>query len=170
MDQELVAYLEESRQEMREQIGGLRQETRQRFEQMEGQITALREENRQRFEQMEGQVTALREENRQRFEQLEGRVGEQCEGLREEIRHTQILVEGGRGETRLLAEGMMGLNHRMGTSQTEIHLKLDDLRTLVTPLYRRIDERVSHLEAREEEKTRDVMEVIRERYGTPQVR
>jgi len=137
MDQELFAYLEEFRQQMNEQIGGLREETRQRLERLDARV---------------------------------GQNSQELEALREEIRHTQILVEDGRNETRLLAEGMMGLDHKLGTSQIGIHQKLDELRTLVTPLYRRIDERVSHLEAREEEKTRDVMEVIRERYGMPQAR
>ncbi|HYU34548.1 MAG TPA: hypothetical protein VEW48_20545 [Thermoanaerobaculia bacterium] len=137
MDQELFAHLEESRQEMKEQVGGLR-----------GEVGGLREESRQRFERMEGQI----------------------EGLREGVRHTQILVEDMRGEIRLLAEGMMGFDHTTKTSLIEVHRKLDDLTTLVTPLYRRIDERVSHLEAREGEKARDVMELIRERYGMPEVR
>ncbi len=112
------------------------------------------------------QFQELREETRERFEKMEEQIGGLREESREGIRHTHVLVEGVRGEVRLLAEGMMGLDHRMGRTQIELNRKLDDLRTLVTPLYRRMDERVTHLEEREEEKTRDVMDVIRERYGT----
>ncbi len=114
------------------------------------------QETRQRFEQLEAQVGSLREETRQRFEQLD-----------EQIRHLHVLLEGSRDETRLLAEGMMGINHVMERTEKEVNLKLDELRTLVTPLYRRIDERVTHLEEREGQKTRDVMDLIRERFAMP---
>lgn len=120
-------------------------ETRQRSERIEAQVGSLQHG-----------LEALREETRQRFEQVD-----------ERIRHVHVLVEGGREETRLLAEGMMGFNHIMERTEREVNLKLDDLRTLVTPLYRRIDERVTHLEEREGQKTRDVMDLIRERFAMP---
>lgn len=138
MDQELLTYLERQFHE-----------THQRLEAQVGSLHqglgALREE-----------VGTLREETRQRFERVD-----------EQIRHLHVLVEGGREETRLLAEGMMGFNHIMERTEREVNLKLDELRTLVTPLYRRIDERVTHLEEREGQKTRDVMDLIRERFAMP---
>jgi len=152
MDQELLTYL-------KQEFG----EVRQRFEQVDEQISGLREETRQRFEQVDeqigglrGELSSLREETRQRFEQID-----------EQIRHVHVLVEEGRDETRLLAEGMMGFNHIAERTEKEVNRRLDDLRTLVTPLYRRIDERVAHLEEREGQKTRDVMDLIRERFGKP---
>jgi DNA repair exonuclease SbcCD ATPase subunit len=163
MDQELLTFLKEQFHDLRqrserveEQIGGLREETRERFEKVDEQIGGLREETRERFEKVD-----------ERFETVEVQIGGLREESQEGTRHTHVLVEGVRGEVRLLAEGMMGLDHRMGRTQIELNRKLDDLRTLVTPLYRRMDERVTHLEEREDEKTRDVMDVIRERYGTP---
>lgn len=159
MDQELLAYLErqfhDTRQRferMEAQIGGLQQG----LGTLEGEVGGLREETRQRFERMEAQVGSLGEETRRRFEKVE-----------EQIRHVHVLVEAGRDETHLLAEGMMGFNHLMERTEREVNLKLDDLRTLVTPLYRRIDERVTHLEEREGQKTRDVMDLIRERFAMP---
>jgi chromosome segregation ATPase len=139
MDQEMLSYLKEQFHEIRQQIGGLGQETRERFERMD-----------ERFERVEGRLESFREESR--------------EGLR----HTRVLLEEVRADVRLLAEGMMGLDHRMEKGQKELTRKIEDLRTLVTPLYRGLDERVAHLEEREEQRSRDVMEVIRERYGTRQ--
>lgn len=182
MDQELFTYLDEQFREIRqrsaqmeEQVGGLRGEVgglRGEMVDLRGEVGDLRQETRERFVQVEGQVSGLREEvgglrgdvgdlrqeTRERFEQVEGQ-------LRDGIRQTQVMVEGVRDEVRILAEGMMGLDHRMGRTQIELNRKLDDLRTLVTPLYRRMDERVTHLEEREEQKSRDIMDVIRERYG-----
>ncbi len=141
MDQELLTYLERQFDE-----------TRQRSERMEAQIGSLH----QGLGALQVEVGTLREETRQRFEQVD-----------EQIRHVHVLVEAGRDETRLLAEGMMGFNHVMERTEREVNLKLDELRTLVTPLYRRIDERVTHLEEREGQKTRDVMDLIRERFAMP---
>ncbi len=162
MDQELLTYLERQFHE-----------TRQRSERMEAQVGSLHQglgalqvevgTLREEVGALRGEVGTLRvefetfrEETRQRFEQVD-----------EQIRHVHVLVEGGRDETRLLAEGMMGFNHVMERTEREVNLKLDDLRTLVTPLYRRIDERVTHLEEREGQKTRDVMDLIRERFAMP---
>ncbi len=148
MDQELLTYLERQFHE-----------TRQRFEQLEAQVGGLHlglESLREEVGTLREEVASLREETRQRFEQVD-----------EQIRHVHVLVEGGRDETRLLAEGMMGINHVMERTEKEVNLKLDELRTLVTPLYRRIDERVTHLEEREGQKTRDVMDLIRERFAMP---
>ena len=177
MDQELLTYLERQFNDTRQrferleaqigglqqglgglegEVGGLREETRQRFEKVEAKVGNLRDETRQRFETVEAQVGSLRDEMRKGFEQVD-----------EQIRHVHVLVEAARDETRLLAEGMMGFNHLMERTEKELNLKLDDLRTLVTPLYRRIDERVTHLEEREGQKTRDVMDLIRERFAVP---
>ncbi|HXU29495.1 MAG TPA: hypothetical protein VN851_02870 [Thermoanaerobaculia bacterium] len=162
MDQELLTYLDrqfyETRQRferMEAQIGGLQQG----LGSLQGEVGTLRGEVgtvRGEVGTLREEIGTLREETRQRFEQVD-----------EQIRHLHVLVEGSRDETRLLAEGMMGFNHVMERTERELNLKLDDLRTLVTPLYRRIDERVTHLEEREGQKTRDVMDLIRERFALP---
>ncbi len=176
MDQELLTYLErqfdETRQRserMEAQIGSLHQglgalqvevgTLREEVGTLREGLGALRVEVgtlREEVGTLREEVGTLREETRQRFEQVD-----------EQIRHVHVLVEAGRDETRLLAEGMMGFNHVMERTEREVNLKLDELRTLVTPLYRRIDERVTHLEEREGQKTRDVMDLIRERFAMP---
>lgn len=164
MDQELYAYLEESRRLTRDQLEGIRAEVGQ-----------LREDNERRFTQLEGRIEGLREETGQRFTQLEGRIGglegriaEQGEGLREEIRHTRVLLEAARDEVRLLGEGMMGLDEKMVDFQAEVRVQLAEIMALITPLYKNMRERVGNLEARADRQTRDVLDVIRERYGKPQ--
>lgn len=148
MDQELYAYLEESRRLTRDQIESIRTE-----------MGLLREANERRFTQLEG-----------RIDRLEGRIEEQGEGLHEEIRHTRVLLESARDEIRLLGEGMMGLTETNAIFRGEIRGQFTQIQALITPLYQNLRERLETLEARAERQTRDVLEVIRERYGTPQAR
>jgi hypothetical protein len=161
VDPELYAYLEESRrltiESIRAEVGQLREDNGQRFAQLEGRIEGLREETGQRFTQLE-----------RRIDGLEGRIEEQGEGLREEIRHTRVLLESARDEIRLLGEGMMGLNETTAIFRGEVRGQLVEIRALITPLYQNLRERLETLEARAERQTRDVLDVIRERYGKPQ--
>jgi chromosome segregation ATPase len=109
-------------------------------------------------------------EIRQRFEQIDRRfdqVDRRFEQVDEQIRHLHVLVEDGRAETRLLGEGLMGFVSIQERMERDLNLKLDDLRTLVTPLYHQLEERIARLEDRERQKTRDVIDLIRERFGTP---
>ncbi len=99
------------------------------------------------------------------LEQQFGEIRQRFEQVDEQIRHLHVLVEGGRAETRLLGEGMMGFVSIQERTERELNLKLDELRTQVTPLYHQLEERIAHLEARERQKTRDVMDLIRERFG-----
>ena len=154
MDQELYAYLEESR---RLTIESIRTEVMRLEGRLNEQLEGLREETGRRFTQLEGRIGAL-----------EGRIDEQGESLREEIRHTRVLLEAARDEVRLLGEGMMGLTETSGVFRTEIRGQLSELRALITPLYQSLRERLEILEARAERQTRDVLDVIRERYGKPQ--
>lgn len=120
----------------------------ERFRETAQQIQGLREETTH-------QLQGLRQENTQRFEQLE-----------EGIRHTQISIEGLRGEVRLVAEGMMGLDERLGFLRTELKQDIDDVRRLIPPVIASLDQRVRILEVRKDLQRRDPMEIIRERYGT----
>lgn len=105
MDQELIAYLDmrfrETSQQIREEIGSLRQETTQ-------QITSLRQETTQ-------QIASLREETIQRFE----KVDERLQGLEDTGRHTRILVEDLRGRIQLVAEGVASTNQRLDAFKEE---------------------------------------------------
>ena len=139
MDQELRTFLQEQFQEIR-----------QRFETAEGQIGGLREE-----------VGGLREEV--------GGLREEVGGLREEsqegIRHTHVLLEDVQSTVRLLAEGVAGVTERMDRLEHDLHKKLDEQWSMVVNPIRDLHHRVTHLEEVENRRTRDIIEVIRERYG-----
>ena len=107
------------------------------------------EESRERFEKVEGQISGLREESQ------------------EGIRHTHILIEDVRGIVRLLAEGMAGLDERMGRLEGDLNRKLKELWDMVVTPVRSLGERVTHLEEVENRRARDIVDVIRERYGLP---
>jgi hypothetical protein len=150
MDQELIAYLEERFGSIDERFQGMDE----RFQGMEQSLKDLRGEMNARFERVD-----------QRFEKLE-----------ESVHLTQITVEGLRDDVRLAAEGVMGLTEVMGTRSVEIDAKLDELKTSIGPVYRNLERktdsqvtklsrRVAILEDRAERQTRDVFEILREKYG-----
>ena len=137
MDQELLTYLKEQFHEIRQQIGGLSGETRERFERMEAQIGGLR-----------GEISGLREESR------------------EGIRHAHVLLEDVKGNVRLLAEGLANVDEKMGRLETDLNRKLEELWNMVVTPVRSLAERVNLLEAVENRRHRDIMDVIRERFGS----
>jgi hypothetical protein len=144
MDQELVAYFDERFREMRED---LRQEIHGVREELGQEIHGVREELKQ-------EIQSFREETGQRFEKVE-----------EEIRHTQILVEAGRGDIRMVAEGTCGLDERLGFFRKEVQQEFDDVRKLIRPVYSSLDQRLRTLEVRKDLQGRDPIEVIKERFG-----
>lgn len=146
MDQELIAYLDESFRSLREYVDG-------RFERVEEEMRHTREEVRQTREevrQTQGEVHQTQEEVRH---------------AREEIRHTQILVEGVRGDVRLVAEGTFGLDERLGFFRKEVQQEFEDVRKLIRPVYSSLDQRIRTLEVRKDLQGRDPIELIKERFG-----
>jgi len=133
MDQDLMSYLKEQFQEIR-----------QRSERMEG-----------RLEHVEGQVGGLREE-----------VGGLREESREGIRHAHVLLEDVRGNVRLLAEGVASVDERMGKLDGDLRQKLEELWNLVATPFRGLETRVTLLEEAEDRRHRDIMEVMRKRFGS----
>ena len=138
MDQELRTFLQEQFQEIR-----------QRFEKIDG-----------RFEKIDGRF----EQVDNRFEAADGKM----DGLREEVHHTRILMEDMQGNVRLLAEGITSVTDRMGRLEKEVKQKLQELWDMVVNPVRNLHERVAHLEEVENRRTRDIVEVIRERFGKRQ--
>jgi len=121
------------------------------------------------------QIEALREEMSHRFEQLELRV----EKLEATGRQTLVMVEGLRSDIRLVAEGLMGLSDRLEKHIAEVDSKLGDVKASIAPAYRALEEKVERktiemsqrvvvLEERAARETRDILTVIREKYGRPQ--
>ncbi|MFL6194662.1 MAG: hypothetical protein ACJ75H_10865 [Thermoanaerobaculia bacterium] len=135
MDQELIAYLDARFRENSAQFEGLSQ-----------QIQGLQRD-----------VT----ENTRRIEGLERGVAENGE----QIRYTQVQVEGLRGDIQLLAEGIMGSNERNDKLQVAVDRGFREVRTLMASAYSSFHQRVNALETWREIKERDPLELIRERFG-----
>jgi chromosome segregation ATPase len=152
MDRETKAYLDEhfARQD-------------QYFERLDERAVRLDE----RVVRLDERVVRLDE----RVALLEGRVDEnsrQIGGLKDETRQTRVLMEGMRSDLRLVAEGVVGLNERLEAHQKEVKAGFEDVKVSIAPAYQRLDGRIQGLEARAERQTRDVLEVIREKFGKPQ--
>jgi hypothetical protein len=163
MDQELIAYLDERFRETSQQITSLREEMDRRFDGVDQrfeQVDQRFERVDQRFEQVDRRF----EEVAQRFEQVEDSVAQ----LATEVRHTQITIEGLRGEIRILAEGAFGLAERQETHESKVDRRVDEVEVLIPPYYQDLNRRVLVLESRADRETRDIIDVIREKYSRPQ--
>jgi chromosome segregation ATPase len=164
MDQELRAYFDERFADInaRSEIGNLR-----------GEVGSLREE----VGSLRGEVGSLRGETTAQFAEL-----------REENRHAGVLLEGMRSDLRLVAEGVVGVTEQMGANQQENRTSLQEVKEALAPFYvnldgrvkgldqqvqsmtarmQIVDARVKILESRAERQTRDVLDVIREKFGKP---
>ena len=94
MDKELIAYFDERFREIRE-------ESARQFERIDA-----------RLERIEIRLDRV-DERLDRVEERLDRVEERLDKTEEAVRHTQILVEGLRSDTRQLAEGIIGFEQRM---------------------------------------------------------
>jgi predicted nucleic acid-binding Zn-ribbon protein len=103
----------------------------------------------QRFETMDQRLKDLRWEMNARFE----RVDRRFEELEKTVHLDQTMTEELRDEIRMFAEGMMTISDLLEHHMTDAQ---------VTKLSRR----VTILEERAERETRDVFEVLREKYGS----
>jgi archaellum component FlaC len=108
----------------------------------------------ERFAKMDENFRSLRDDMNQRFERVE-----------EAIRHTQVMVEGVRGDIRLVAEGTYGLDERLGSFRKEVQQEFEDVRKLIRPVYSSLDQRIRTLEVRKDLQGRDPIELIKERFG-----
>ena len=164
MDQEMIAYFDRRFDSVEQRFADLHAEMNRRFEQVD-----------QRFEQIDlrfDQIDQRFEQIDQRFEQVDRRF----EKLEETVRLTQVMVEGLRGHVCLLAEGVMGFSDQLEQRSVEVDRKLDELKALVGPVYKNLEQqtglqtaelsrRVAVLEERAARETRDILEVIREKFG-----
>jgi uncharacterized protein YoxC len=83
------------------------------------------------------EITQFREETNARFDHLE-----------ESVRHTQIQVEGLRGDTRLLAEKVGTLDDKIEGVRSELKAEIGDVKDLLVRSYRDHDSRIRALESR----------------------
>jgi len=91
----------------------------------------------ERFAKSARQIEQFREETNTRFERLDERV-----------HHTQIEVEGSRGDTRLIAEKVGTLDDKMDGVRSELKAEIGDVKSLLVHSYRDHDSRIRDLESR----------------------
>lgn len=120
-------------------------------------------ESAKQIEGLHAEFSSFRVEVVRRFEQIDRRF----EQVDEQNRQLHVLLEGLRHEVHLVAEGYMGLNERLQAHQSETLLKFDEVRASIVPYYQDLNRRVLHMEGHVERQTRDVMDVIHERFGKP---
>jgi chromosome segregation ATPase len=164
MDQELIAYLDRRFGSVDERFESMDQ----RFESIDQRFESID----QRFETMDQRLKGLHGEMNARFD----RADQRFEKLEETAHLTQITVESLRDDIRLTAEGVMGFTDILEARSIEIDEKLDDLKALIGPVYKSLEKktdsqasklsrRVVILEDRAKRETRDILEILREKYG-----
>jgi predicted nuclease with TOPRIM domain len=153
VDQELKAYLEE-----------MEARTGQRFDRLEARMD-------ERFARVDERFARVDD----RFVGLEARMDERFERVETEARHTRVLLEGMHDNIRLLAEGVIGTGERIDALREETTGRLEEIKgsvemihQILVPRVQRLENRVKILEDSAERKNRDVLEVIRERFGIRQ--
>jgi hypothetical protein len=126
---------------------------------MDQELIAYLEE---RFRETSRQIEAVKEENTRCFEQIDQRF----EKAEEDTRHTQVMLEGVRGNIQLLAEGMLGVDEKLAAFKLEVSQEFESVRNMIRNLpYSELERRIRTLEAWREVKDGDPIEIIRERFG-----
>ena len=152
-DQELIGYLDRRFGEISQQL--------------DEKIDGVREENRQTR-------VALEAENRQTRTTLEEEIRQTRVALEAENRQTRVVVEHIHSDMKILAEGLIAQGEISARLHSEVLRKIDDVHSMIAPLYRDLNDRtwdlsrrVQHLEEIEEQRSRDALAVVRERFGKP---
>ncbi|MFL6193592.1 MAG: hypothetical protein ACJ75H_05435 [Thermoanaerobaculia bacterium] len=102
----------------------------------------------------------------ERFAESARRIESLREELQEQGRHTHVQIEALRDDIRLIAEGVMGVDEKLGDFRVSVEKEFREVRALISPAYSGLDHRIRKLEDWRERKERDPIEIIRERFGS----
>jgi chromosome segregation ATPase len=119
MDPVLIAYLDERFQGIDERFRGIDESFTQ-------------------------QIQGLREETARRFDKMDEELGH----MDEQLRLTDVKVEGLRDDIKQVAEGVVMVNEKLDASKPEVAREFNDTRALIQSGYRDLDKRVKVLERR----------------------
>jgi uncharacterized protein Yka (UPF0111/DUF47 family) len=151
MDQSMMSRLEEHLREITRQIGWVREEMGSLKEELRGEMASFKEETTQKIEENSGQI----------------------EELREEVHLSRILQEQLRSDVTAVAEGVVGMSERLDFHRSELQRTFQEVADLLRPAYKlmgpqyqKLDRRVGVLEERADRVNRDVLQVIRKKFGT----
>lgn len=153
MDKDLIAYLDERFRESVQQLASFREETDRRLGENSQQLASFREENTQRLASLEEraaqELASFREENTRRLASLGEEAAQQLASFREEaerrfeeanrriehvedgVRHTQIMVEGLRGDVQLLAHGVAAFDGKLAAHYLDLKEEIRELKALL---------------------------------------
>lgn len=93
--------------------------------------------------------------------------GGRLKRLEEEGRQTRVLLEDIRSDIRLIAEGLVSMSERLEAHKGDMNKGFQDVKASIAPAYQDLDRRLQFLEAREERRERDILEVVREKFSIP---
>ncbi|MFY9824247.1 MAG: hypothetical protein WAM82_22925 [Thermoanaerobaculia bacterium] len=92
----------------------------------------------ERFRESAQQLASFREETNGRFEETNGRI----ERVEEGVRHTQVMVEGLRGDVQLLAEKMGTFDEKLVAHRSELRKEIGEVKTLLHLSYGDLNRRI----------------------------
>lgn len=143
MDKDLIAYLDERFRETSQQLANFREEAErrldERFREASQQLAGFREESDGRFRETSQQIASFRDETERRFEETNQRF----EKVEDGVRHTQIMVEGVRGDVQLVAEGVAGFDGKLASHRLEFKEEIEDVKALLRLSYGDLNRRIA---------------------------
>ncbi len=156
MDKDLIAYLDERFRETAQQLASFREEADGRFRETAQQLASFREEADGRFRETAQQLASFRDETDGRFRESSQQLGsfrDETERLFEEtnrrieqvedgVRYTQIMVEGVRGDVRVLAEGVSAFDGKLAAHRSEFKEEIEEVKSLLQLSYGDLNRRI----------------------------
>ena len=124
---------------------------------------------------MDQELKAYLDERFSRVDERFAGMDERFKQLETEVRHTRVLVEGMHDNIRLLAEATISTGERIDSLREETASSLERIEgsvglihEILIPRVERLENRVKILEGEAERRNRDVLDVVRERFGPRQ--
>jgi hypothetical protein len=100
-----------------------------------------------------------------RFRETSQQIDTRFDRVEAAVRHTQVMVEGLRGDMQMLGEGVMASDEKLQFFRAEVKQEFEETRGLMRSAYAQVDRRVHALESWRELKERDPIDLIREKFG-----
>ena len=115
----------------------------------------------ERFRESSRQIAGLREETMSRFEQMD----EAIRNNKDEIRHTQIVMEALRSDLQGVAEGVISTNQRLEAFREEMKQEVGEVRKILDLSHRDLSKRVRSLEEWRKRVSEDPAPRLRKKSG-----
>jgi len=107
-------------------------------------------------------------ENARQLESLRSETHQHLARLEDALSQTRVAVEDLWDQINQVAQGVIVFGEKMDLLKSDTLLKFDEVRASMVPYYQDLNRRVGILEGRADRQTRDIIDVIREKFGKPQ--